>query len=169
MSKFLYYLVFSIVFITTNTVSAQLNTVEFNQLDSLNSIERRDVVVFVHTDWCKFCLQMKNTTFKNDSIMRLLSDNFYFVSLNAEDKKDIHYQGYTFKYRPTGRTTGVHELAEELSTINGKVNYPTISVFNNKEILFQYGGLMKSDQLFVVLKELLKQYFLVHDNIPMNQ
>lgn len=168
MSKFLYYLLFSMVFISNNTY-AQLKTYEFNQLDSLNSIEKRDVVVFIHTDWCKYCIQMQNITLKNDSIVRLLNDNFYFISLNAEDKKDLHYQGYTFKYRPTGRNTGVHDLAYELGTIDGKINYPTISVFNNKEILFQHGGLMKTNELNAVLKELLKQYFLLNYRAPTNQ
>ena len=169
MSKFLKYLVFSIFFISISSANAQLNTIEFNQLDSLNSIEKKTVVVFVHTDWCKYCLQMQSTTFKNDSIISFLNDNFYFISLNAEHKKDIYYQGHTFKYKPTGRNTGVHELAKELSSINGEINYPTISVFKNNEILFQYGGLMKTNQLFPVLRELLNQYSLIQDRIPLSQ
>lgn len=137
---------------------AQLQTVEFDQLDSLQGAERKYVVVFIHTDWCKFCHQMKNTTFKNDSVVKVLNDRFYFVDLNAESTEDISYGGRTFKYKPSGGNTGVHELAEQLGTINGKMNYPTVSIINAKnEIVFQYGGLMKTAELLTVLAELAKK------------
>ncbi|MDN5202805.1 thioredoxin fold domain-containing protein [Fulvivirgaceae bacterium BMA10] len=136
---------------------AQLNTFSFADIDSLNRVEKREVVVFIHTDWCKYCHKMQSTTFKNDKVIALLNDHFYFISLNAETKQDITYQGYTFKFKPTGGNTGVHEIAEQLGTIEGKLNYPTISILNEKnEIVFQYDGLMKSNELSAVLNELNK-------------
>ena len=133
----------------------KLQTVPFEQLDSLQAIKQKKVVVFIHTDWCKYCLQMSNTTFKNDSIISLLNDHFYFVDLDAETKNDIKYKGYAFKYKPSGANTGVHELAEQLGEIEGKLNYPTISIINHKnEIIFQNGGLMKTNEMLTLLSKL---------------
>ncbi len=98
---------------------------------------------------------MKNTTFQNNEMINTLNNNFYFIDLDAETKEDINYKNYIFRYKPTGTNTGVHELAEQLGTIKGKMNYPTISIINAKnEILFQYGGFMTAKELLVVLEEL---------------
>lgn len=133
----------------------KLQTIQFDQLDSLQTIEQKKVVVFIHTDWCKYCLQMSNTTFQNDSVINLLNNHFYFVGLDAETKNDIKYKGHTFKYKPSGANTGVHELAEQLGEIEGKLNFPTISIINHKEeIIFQNGGLVKSNKMLTVLHQL---------------
>ena len=135
---------------------AQLVSHDFESLDSLLSVEERKVVVFIETDWCKFCQQMKNTTFQNEEVVTSLNSNFYFVRLNGESKDDITFSGHTFKYKPNGATTGVHELAEELGTIEGKLNFPTLSVLNaQNEIVFQHGGLLETDALLAVLRELI--------------
>jgi len=157
MIKFVALSIAFIAFFSANNVFAQLQTSEFSELDSLNLVDQRVVVVFIHTDWCKYCIQMKSTTFKNDSLIMFLNKHFYFTSLNAESKKSISYLGKTFKYRPTGTDIGVHELAEEIATIDGKLNYPTVCIISKNEILFQYGGLMKADELLAVLKVILKK------------
>ena len=41
--------------------------------------------------------------------MQLLNENFYFVKLNREEKKDIHFLGKKFIYKPTGTNTGIHK------------------------------------------------------------
>ena len=77
--------------------------------------------------------------------------------MDAEGEEDITYRGHTFRFRPTGRNTGVHELAEQLGTIDGQLNYPTLVALNtSNEIVFQYGGLMDAKELLAVLEALLK-------------
>ena len=101
---------------------------------------------------------MKSTTFKNDSVVNVLNKLFYVVDLNAESKTDITYGGYEFKFKPTGSDTGIHELAEQLGMINGKLDFPTVSVLNAKnEIVFQNGGLLQTDELLAVLMALQKE------------
>ncbi len=67
----------------------QINEVRFEQLDSVQKTEKRPVVVFLHTSWCKYCGTMKNTTFKNDEAINVLNQKFYFISLNVEEKQGI--------------------------------------------------------------------------------
>ena len=134
---------------------AQLKTYQFEQIDSLQKVEERNIVVFIHTDWCKYCQAMKNTSFKNDSIVKLLNTKFYFIDLNAEEQRNINFQKQTFKYKPTGRNTGIHELAEELATIDGKISFPTICVLNpDNEIVLQYDQFLNSKDLQIIFTRL---------------
>lgn len=137
-------------------LNAQSYAYDFNQVDSLQTIEQRNVVVFIHTEWCRYCKKMMHTTLVDDSVTTLLTENFYFVSLDAESKSEIHYQNNTFKFIPTGTNQGYNELVQHLALINGEINYPTICIINSQnEIVFQYPGYMKKAELIAVLNDLL--------------
>ncbi len=100
---------------------------------------------------------MKNTTFKNDEVIKLLKQKFYFVSLDIEEKKDILFRNHTFRYKPTGANTGVNELAEQLGTINGQLAYPSICFLNaDFEIIYQQEGYVSSGQLVTILQKVKK-------------
>lgn len=132
---------------------AQIQTQTFEQIDSLQNTNKRNVVLFVHTDWCKYCQLMKNTTFKNETIIRILNNEFWFSELNAEQKQDIKFNGQLFKYKPTGSNTGIHELAEQLAGANEKIFYPAIFILNvDYKIIFQYNGYLSSSELLYILK-----------------
>src|SRR5680860_958823 len=96
-----------------------MDALNFQKMDSLQKIEPRPVLVFIHTSWCKYCEAMKHHTFQNQAVKELIEKKFYFVGLNAEEKVDISLQGHTFRYRPTGVGAGQHELAQELGMIAG--------------------------------------------------
>jgi thioredoxin-related protein len=137
-------------------VFGQLNYTMFEQLDSLQQAEKRPVVVYLYTDWCKYCGTMKNTTFKNEAVIKLLNENFYFVSFNIEEKNPISFSNYTFQYKPTGNKTGIHELAEQLGTINGQLAYPGLCFLNSKfEILHQQEGFVSAKELLLVLNQII--------------
>jgi thioredoxin-related protein len=134
---------------------AQLNMVSFEQIDSLQKIQKRKVVVFIHTDWCQFCHAMKNTTFKNEHIIKELNDNFYFIDFNAEEKRTILFNKATFKFKSTGNTSGIHELAIQLGTINKQLNYPALCVLNSEnEIIFQDNNYINPKEFQLILEKL---------------
>jgi thioredoxin-related protein len=131
---------------------SQLKSYSFTELDSLQKTEKRNIIIFIHTDWCRYCQAMKNTTFKNEKMIKLLNEKFWFGDLNAEEKQDITFNGNTFKYKPTGNNTGIHELAEQLGIIEGKIAYPVLCILNsNYEIIFQCNEFLSSDGLLKVL------------------
>jgi thioredoxin-related protein len=134
---------------------AQLKTYQFEQLDSLQKKETRPVAIFIHTDWCRYCAAMQNTTLQNKEVISNLNARFYFIKLNAEEKRNITMLGSTFKYKPTGNNTGIHELAEQLARVNEKVSYPTLCFLNSKyEITFQHSQVMHAADLLTVLNKL---------------
>jgi thioredoxin-related protein len=133
----------------------QIKQVKFEELDSLQKVQKRPVFVFLHTTWCRYCSSMKNITLKNNEVISLVNQKFYYVSLDIEDENDITFRGYTFKYKPTGPNTGVHDLAEQLGSINGELAYPTISFLNAEyEIIYQQEGFIREKEFLDILKKL---------------
>ncbi len=134
---------------------AQLDEYTFEQLDSLQMVAPRPVVVFIHTDWCKYCAAMKHTTLRNDQVIRLLNEQCYFISLDAESKEDIRWRGHTFSFQPSGNRQGIHALAEQLGMVNGAVSYPTLCFLNaDYEIVFQHNQFINAADLAEVLEKL---------------
>jgi thioredoxin-related protein len=148
-------LLFVSIILLPNILLSQIKTYQFEQIDSLQKIEKRNIAVFIHTDWCKYCQTMQNTTFKNDNVVKLLNQKFYFIDLNAEQKKDIVFNGRTFRFEPTGLNTGIHELAEQLATVDNQVVYPTLCFLNsNNEIIFQHNQFINSKDILTILTRL---------------
>lgn len=127
---------------------AQLKTHSFEQVEALQKTAPRHVVIFIHTDWCRYCDAMKTTTFKNAEVIKSLNEKFYLVQLNAEEKREVLFNNHRYKFKPNGTNTGTHELAQALGTIEGKTGYPVLVMLNSKrEIVFQYSGFMNSKAL----------------------
>ena len=152
------YLIFLIVGILFPlTGFSQIVSQSFEQLDGLQKTQSRLVVVFIHTDWCKYCQAMKNTTFKDKEIAALLNQNFWFVDFNAEEKSDINFNGKTYRFRPTGNNTGIHELVEKFTMPDGNTSYPILCILNtNYEIIFQHNQFLSVNDLRLFLNNLLK-------------
>ncbi|SMO63895.1 Thioredoxin-related protein [Flavobacterium nitrogenifigens] len=141
----------------TSTGFCQLKSRTFEEVDSLQQIQKRKIIVFIHTDWCQFCQRMKATTFKDQEIIEKLNSDFYFVDFNAEEKREVTFQKQTFKYLPSGNNVGVNELALQLGTIDNQIVYPTLCVLNEKnEIIFQYNIYLSTKEFKILLEKLTK-------------
>ena len=151
----MWFLLFSGSFLLPEKSHAQLKIYQFEQIDSLQRVEKRNILVFIHTDWCKYCKAMRDKTFKNEEVVKLINEKFYFVDFNAEEQRKIIFNGATFNFKPSGNNAGVHELAIELGTINKQINYPTMCVLNEKnEIIFQHSSFLKTKELSKILGKL---------------
>ena len=75
-----------LLFSIFNQGFAQLKMQTFEQTESLQNIQQRKIIVFIHTDWCKFCQAMKSKTFKNEEVIQQLNDTFYFVDFKGLGK-----------------------------------------------------------------------------------
>ena len=140
---------------TEETKETELKIYTFSELEKLQQQKPKPVAIFIYTDWCKICFGMKKTTFKNKEVIQLLNNNFYFVRLDGEEKKDIIFLGKTFVYKPTGSNTGVHELADELASINKRISYPTTTILNSKfEIELQINGFSNAKEMKKILSRL---------------
>ena len=135
-----------------NKGTEDLNIFTFEEVEKLQQQKPKPILIFLYTDWCKICFGMKKTTFKNREVIQLLNEKFYFIKLNAEEKKDITFLGKIFTYKPTGTTSGMHELATELGTIKKTIIYPTTILLNTIfEIDAQLTGLYNANKMIGIL------------------
>ncbi len=129
-------------------------SIRFEQLEGLQKAEAKNTLIFIHTDWCSVCQGMKSRTFADKHVQDYIDSNFYFISLNGEEKKDIVFKDHLFKFQSNGQNTGIHQLAFELGAIEGKLSYPSIVILNPKdEIIVQYSGYLSKEELQLILKQ----------------
>lgn len=132
------------ILITVIVKSQSLIWTDFKNLNDSLRTERKPLLVFVYTDWCKFCKMQEETTFKDTAIIKKLNTHFYCLKLNAEEKNSIHFFNKT--YYP--KASGYHQLAEYLCIEKGEITFPT-TIFFNKEFLLEkrHFGLLDKTKL----------------------
>lgn len=152
MKKAVYILL--IFFLVIPTGFAQLKTYTFEEAEKLSQQNPKPIVVFIHTSWCKYCRIMENSTFKNQEIISVLNDNFYFIALDAESKSVIRFNNHSFQFKPKGQNTGTHELATALAEIDSQVIYPAITILQTDySIVFQKHSFLGAKDLLAVLEK----------------
>lgn len=125
----------------------------FQQVDSLLTKEARPIAVFLHTDWCRYCENMQQTTLRHAAVIRLLNEQYYFVSFNGEEQETVVFQNQAYHFRPTGRNSGAHELATKLGTQAGTLSYPGFVILDEGlSIRFQHNAFLNAAQLGQVLQ-----------------
>lgn len=119
-------------------------------------VRPRPVLVKVYTDWCQYCKLQDMTTFRDKGVADRLNTRFYAVALNAESQEPVRLAGHTFRFKPTGPSNGVHELALALARDEyGQVPYPTIVLLDDKlQVQGRWPGLIKAKQLTAALDKL---------------
>ncbi|MFZ9955096.1 MAG: DUF255 domain-containing protein [Flavobacteriales bacterium] len=106
-----------------------IHWINFNQLDKLQQIQKKPVLVDVYTDWCGWCKQLDITTYADPNIVNYVNSAFYAVKFNAETRDSITYKGKKYYNRGQG-TRSTHELAVYL--MGQQLSYPT-TIFLNQE------------------------------------
>lgn len=148
--------IMAVFFLTSlASVQAQTNSLFAYSMESIDTLIKRDVrniAVLLTADWCHFCKNMEINTLADEEVIKQLNEAFYFVNFDGESKDPVRYQNQTFTFKPSSRSSGTHELAEALGTIDGELTYPTFVIVNPKnEIVFQHSGFLNKDELLAVL------------------
>lgn len=123
--------------------------ISWTQFEDLNDSLRKHskpIMIFIHTDWCKYCKMQENTTFKDPEVVDFLNSNFYNLELNAEQKKTITFLGRSYS-KPLD---DYHELAEFLSSEEKKITFPTTIFLNQHlEVELRKKGYQKKEDLIL--------------------
>lgn len=119
----------------TQTPSAsfkqEIDWLTFEQLS--DSLERnpKKVIIHFHTDWCTYCRKMHREVFTNPEIIKIINEEYYAVSFDAETRDSVYFDGQWFiNKEATKRRRGFHELARLLGNRNGLVSVPTTLFLN---------------------------------------
>jgi len=122
------YLLLGTFLISLSLSAQEVKWYSFEEAVALNKKEPRKIMVDVYTSWCKYCKDMDNNTFSNRIIAEYLNTAYYPVKFDAEQKGEISFNNYTYKYVAQGNR-GIHELAYVL--LQGQMSYPS-TVFLNE-------------------------------------
>lgn len=147
---------FAIAFLTTAMIVPDTSTeVRWYTMEEVAAIKAKNpkdtkmVFVDVYTDWCGWCKRMDATTFKDPSVMEVLSDKYYPVKFNAEQKSDITLGEKTYKFVASGRR-GYHELAAAL--LQGKMSYPSfVFLDENMNMIQPLAGYRQTKEMLPIL------------------
>ena len=146
------FFVFSLIFSSLANFAQQ--TMTFEELDSALLAKPKRTVIFLHTDWCKYCQSIKTTSFKNEELISTLNEEFYFVMFNGEEKETVSFQNKSYSYIPRGATSGSHELAFEIGQIDGKLLFPTIVILDtNLTVLYKRASFHSASELLKVIDQ----------------
>ena len=148
MKKVLLFISFCFLVLSFN--AQEINWITFEELPVKMREKKKPVVIFVYTDWCKYCKMQESITFTNDSVINKLN-NYYAIKFNAETTASVVFLGKTYKFVSIGLNTGEHELAIFLTNQNGSNVYPSTIVFDDKfqlkKSMFGYQSAQKIKQL----------------------
>ncbi|QNL49337.1 thioredoxin family protein [Olivibacter sp. SDN3] len=153
--RFLYLLICFIV-MQTAAIAAPADTVDITRLPTLQAKEKRPVILLIGTNWCAYCHAMKQNLAK-EPLASLVATSYYYVVLDAEEKRTIRFASRYFSYRPNGVDTGLHELAEWFGkSEEGELSYPTLCILDsNGNVQFKYAGFLRKNELDRLLREAL--------------
>lgn len=132
----------------TKSVTDTLKWISFEEAVALQEKQPKKILIDVYTDWCGWCKKMDKHTYTDESVIKNLSENFYLVRLNAEQKEDIQYKDKTFKFKSEYKA---NELA--VSLLNGHMSYPsTVFLDENMNMLTVVPGYLTPKDLNPILK-----------------
>ena len=98
------------------------NSIQWHDFDAgMAKARASDKYAFieVYTDWCTYCKQMEEVTFKSEPVLNQLKEKFVPIKLNAEATDSVTWQGEKY-------------ASNELATIWGVTSYPTMLFFNSE-------------------------------------
>lgn len=117
----------------------EIQWVNFDQLSELQQTDNRPLLIFIHTNWCRYCKMQKEISFKNLQLIEFLNRNYYCIELDAESKSSIKLLNKNFSYNPL---QGYHQLALTLTKDSDQIIFPTLVVLDKsykiKSVLQSY-------------------------------
>jgi len=154
---------FALAFVASPTAkmppAKKIHWYTWEEMAVANAKNPKPIFVDVYTDWCGWCKKMDRSTFQDPKVIKTLTEDFYAVKLDAEQRETIVFKATEFKF--VGGRRGHNELAASL--LDGHLSFPTTGLLtaNYERIMISPGfkkvnGLMRELD-FVTSGEYLKE------------
>lgn len=111
--------------------NAQIEWLSWEEAIVRNKQAPKKIMVDIYTEWCGWCKKMDKSVFADPVIAKYVSDNFYAVKFDAEQRESLEYSGHTFKFKADAGRRGSHELA--ITLLEGRMSYPSIVYLDEGE------------------------------------
>lgn len=101
----------------------KVNWISFEEAEKFSAVNKKPVLISVHTSWCGWCKKMEATTFKDPQITSYLNKYFYSIHYDAETSDTISFKGKTYTNPAPGKKRSTHSLAGAI--MGTSRSYPT--------------------------------------------
>ncbi|MGR3854415.1 MULTISPECIES: thioredoxin family protein [Chryseobacterium] len=134
---------------------SQMKTGTFSDLEVQQKENPKPVVIHLYTDWCAVCKIESFRMNKDQELVNMVNDHFYFINFEAEKTKEkIHFQNQDFEYLQNGNS-GIHELALALSKNKNQPVYPLwIFLDKHQNLVYYQEGQMTTEKMKQKLLEI---------------
>lgn len=130
-----------------NCLAAQ-ESIPINEVENKLKENPKHIIIELYTDWCGICAIQDKKIQKDKALISKLNDEFYFVRFDAESKESFTINAYEFKNQDK-----IHDFAKAIASDSNA--FPAWIILNPKlEIIFQYNGLIETEDLKAILLEL---------------
>ncbi|MBR9831588.1 thioredoxin family protein [bacterium] len=131
-------------FLLSLAAFAQVDWINIKEVTTQLVMEKKPIVLFIHTDWCKICKMQEETVFSDEIVAKHINTQFYALNLNAEEKQSLTFLGRTYAGATANR---YHELAEYLGKSNKEFYFPTLIILNEQlEVVYKKAGLVSKEE-----------------------
>lgn len=146
--KFCFKILVLILLLNSKLISAQ-ESIQISEIESKLNQNPKNIIIELYTDWCGICAIQDKKIQKNDELVSLLENEFYYVKFNAESTESFVLNGINFE----NKDHKIHDFAKAISSDSNA--FPAWIIMNSKfEIIFQYNGLIETEDLKSILLEL---------------
>lgn len=134
----------------TMPVLAQQGPVTFAHLRDSMAARPKPIVIKIYTDWCSYCKMQDVQVRRSPALQQLLTEEYYYLTLNAESHQPIVFNDTTYSFIPYG-TQGIHALAAKF--MQQHVAYPAWIVLDTSyRVKAFHSGMLKDRSLLSLLR-----------------
>lgn len=134
------------VFLTLSSEAQDIKWVTFDELPNLSQQESKPILVFIHTDWCRYCFMQEQNTFKDSIVVTNLNKHYYCVKLNAETDSTISFLNRDYSGNGTN-----HSLSWVLGAQDNQLLFPTTVILTPQyQLANRWVGYLSKDVLGLI-------------------
>ncbi len=133
--------------------SEGIQWLSFSQLNDSLKVNPKKTFVNFYADWCTYCKEMDRTTFQDEKIITLLSNDYYAVKMDVESRDTVIFGDQTFVNKRTKRVNPVHEIALLMAgRKNRAFSLPAFVVLNDQFVAqARYFQFLDVDSMLTIL------------------
>lgn len=154
LSKYFLFIVFVLLLGNVHLIgqenASQINWMSWEEAVVANETTPKKFFIDVYTDWCGWCKKMDASTFKDPELVGYMNEHFYAIKFNAEQKEDVVWNDFTYKFINGGRR-GYHQFAQTL--LDGRLGYPSFVLLDEETTRIMLSpGFKTADKIMLELK-----------------
>ncbi len=142
--------------INEQELAAEINWKSFEDLNNKGN-KNKKVMIFIYTDWCKWCRELNQTSFSDPDLTSFVNKNYFPIKFNGEKDESVEFKGQTYKLKKEDEKV-FHQFTEQFN--KGDIAYPAI-VFLDEDlkVIQTIKGFRKKEEMFNVLRYFEGDYY----------